>query len=495
MLPDDAGMASLLNHDLRAAISDIIGGLRLISHAALDEPTRLQLERVRAASEALARLLSDGFEQVPGDDGALGGSNLQIGRFLYDLEMRWAGRAREKGLNFHIALAADVPKVVSVDRTALDRVLSNILANAIKYTDFGAVRMVVSTNDTEQLLFSIHDQGPGFSPGALDRLFERNGHPDDAEKPGHGMGMYISKQLTGKLGGQISVRNLPDGGAEVLFDLPLKGVPCDPDAAARAPLPNLSHLKVLVAEDSETNQAVIGHMLAQMGAQFETAADGIAALDWLERENFDLALIDIEMPRLSGLEVMRALRGQAHLRRDMPVVAVTAYVLRANRDAIYTAGADAIVAKPLTDIETFGEAIARALRRSTAEPAASATAAQDALELNQATFDRLMEIAGPDGAPELLDRLIIDLTRVERCIVGATATADTNAIRAETHVLVAVAGAVGAERLQALAEALNAAAHQQDKASIATTGGALLGQIDRLIHFAQQALMHRGQQT
>jgi len=104
-------------------------------------------------------------------------------------------------------------------------------------------------------------------------------------------------------------------------------------------------------------------------------------------------------------------------------------------------------------------------------------------------------LPAPTGAPELLDRLIIDLTRVERGIVGATATADTNAIRAETHVLVAVAGAVGAERLQALAEALNAAAHQQDKASIATTGAALLGQIDRLIHYAQQALIRRGHQT
>jgi len=311
--------------------------------------------------------------------------------------MRWAGRAREKGLNFHIALAADVPKVVSVDHTALDRVLSNILANAIKYTDSGVVRMVVSTDDTDQLCFSIRDQGPGFSPGAQARLFERDGHPDDAEKPGHGVGMFISKQLTGKLGGQISVRNLPDSGAEVLFGLPLTGALYEPDASARAALPNLNRLKVLVAEDSETNQAVIGHMLTRMGAQVETAADGIAALDWLEREDFDLALIDIEMPRLSGLEVMRALRGQAHLRRDMPVVAVTAYVLRANRDAIYAAGADAIVAKPLIDIETFGEAISHALRRSTAEPAAFAAAAQDALELNHATFDRLMEIAGPDG--------------------------------------------------------------------------------------------------
>ena len=84
-----------------------------------------------------------------------------------------------------------------------------------------------------------------------------------------------------------------------------------------------------------------------MGAEFEMAADGVEALHWLERENFDIALIDIEMPRLSGIEVIRQLRANHRLHSPMPIVAVTAYVLRANREAIYAAGADAILSKPL----------------------------------------------------------------------------------------------------------------------------------------------------
>ncbi len=491
--PADQGRMILLGHDLRAAVSDIIGGLRLVDQNGLDDAMRLQLERVRASGEIVARLLEDGLSMMLGEDdfAATHPANLQMGRFLYDIEMRWSGRASEMGLRFQMTRGPDVPEVLTLDRIALERVISNILSNAIKYTDTGTVTLDVSMSQAGALQIAVTDQGPGFSPEALARLFEYKGRPDGNAKPGQGLGMHISKHMTGRLGGSISVENLPKRGARVVLELP-------PDTWTIAPpdamveLPDLSRTSVLIAEDSSTNQAIIGHMLARMGARFEIANDGIEALRWLERKNFDLALIDIEMPRLMGLEVIRTVRASNYLHSKMPIIAITAYVLRANRDAIYAAGADAILAKPFAGIETFGLTIAKVLNGPGISPGGMAQPKDPGVDFDRDCFDRLIEIAGPQAAMELLARLHNDLSNCERNLVAALADRNKSALRAETHVLIALAGAVGAVRLQALAQAMNSAAHHDDQGDLSALGGEALTHLDRLIHFIAQERSRQG---
>lgn len=494
----DVGKMTLLGHDLRAAVSDIIGGLRLIDQTSVDEATRLQLERVRASGEILARLLEQGLAQILGEDdfAATHPANLQMPRFLYDVEMRWSGRAREKGLGFRMTVAENVPAVLTLDRIALERVLSNILSNAIKYTDAGEVSLDVSMAQSGALRLSVTDEGPGFSAEALARLFEFQGRPDGAGKPGEGLGMHITRSMAGQLGGTISVENLVRGrGSRVTLDLPPETwTIAAPERAVE--LPDLSRTKVLVAEDNPTNQTIVSHMLAKMGAQFEIAADGVEALHWLERETFDLALIDIEMPRMNGIDVIRTLRARSngHRRPHMPVIAITAYVLRANRDAIYAAGADAILAKPLAGLETFGLAIANALgrvRNAGEDETLPMPAAEAAFD--RSTFDRLIEVAGPEAACELLDRLSADLGKCELGLRSGIADGDLTSVRAETHVLIALAGAVGAGRLQALAQTLNAAAHRRDRSTLDRHGMDAMGEIDRLIRFVAEERARRGE--
>jgi CheY-like chemotaxis protein/anti-sigma regulatory factor (Ser/Thr protein kinase) len=485
---------TLLGHDLRAAVSDIVGGLRLIEQNGLDPETRLQLERIRSASEVMARLLEEGLAMMLGEDDPADThpTNVQMSRFLYDVEMRWSGRAREKGLQFGVTVAEDVPQVLTLDRIALERILANILSNAIKYTDVGNVALKVELTTSDTLRFTVTDEGPGFSDAALSRLFEYEGRPEGTQKPGQGLGMHISKDMTGRLGGQISVRNLPDEGAEVTLDLPPDSwAVADADAAVE--LPDLSRIKVLVAEDTPTNQTLIGSMLAKMGAEYEIASDGVEALQWLERADFDLALIDIEMPRLSGIEVIRSVRARDRLHRDMPIIAVTAYVLRANRDAIYACGADAIMAKPLSGLETFGMAIGSVLERSARRDETAEQVPSQAAELNRARFDHLIEIAGPSAARELLDRLCNDLRSAERGLIGALHSNDRDGIRSETHILIALAGAVGAEVLQGLSQSLNASAHRHDAAAMGKLGQDALDHLDRLIHFVEKQRTRHGE--
>ena len=158
----DPARLSLLNHDLRAAVSDIMGGLRLIDQTNLDPATRLQLERVRTAAEGLARLLEQALAAMGGADDFSDRPprTIQLRRFLRDVEMRWSGRAREQGLNFQLALDDGAPRLLTLDRIALERVLSNILSNAIKYTDTGTVSLRVGCAAGGGLHFIVRDDGP-----------------------------------------------------------------------------------------------------------------------------------------------------------------------------------------------------------------------------------------------------------------------------------------------------------------------------------------------
>jgi CheY-like chemotaxis protein/DNA-binding phage protein len=482
----EADRLALIGHDLRAAVSDVIGGLRLIDHEGLDEAQRLQFERVRSSGEVLARLIEESLSILLGDTAPEPdtSANVQLARLVYDLEMRWSGRASEKGLAFRVAVAPGVPRVILTDRIALERVLANLLSNAVKYTDVGAVDFVVELAADGALRFVVTDNGPGFSPAALDRLFQFAARPEGTAKPGHGLGMFISKDMTGRLGGHIAVTNLAQGGAEVVLSLP-HGTWSAAAAHEAEPgeLPDLSQTKVLVAEDNPTIQSLLKIMLGRMGAEYCLAVDGVEAMHWLERERFDVALIDIEMPRLSGLDVIRAIRGNERLHAKMPVIAVTAYVRRAERETIYAAGADSILPKPLPAPEAIALAIAAALGRKAPPAAASAAVPDNVPELDRAKYDHLIDIAGPDAARELMERLARDLGSCRAGLARALDRGDNPAIRAETHVLIALAGAVGATRLQRAAEALNLAAHRRDGTGSAGLAGDCLDLVDKLVTF------------
>ncbi|KFI33460.1 histidine kinase [Haematobacter missouriensis] len=474
-----ASRLSLLGHDLRAAMSDIIGALRLIDQSGLDPATRLQLERIRAAGEGMALLLEEGLSLLPGEDGStdVHPTNIRFARLLYDLDMRWSGRAQEHGLTFELRVGDDLPETIGLERISLERILSNILSNAIKYTDQGGVTMDVSLLADDTIRFQVEDTGPGFSSEALTRLFRYQGR-GDRRKPGTGLGLHITREMADRLGAEVEVRNREDGGGVVTLLLPRGSwATLTPEPVQTAQLPDLAGRHVLLAEDSATNQMLVSRMLETMGAVVTLASDGIEALHLLDQRPFDLALIDIEMPRLTGIEVIRALRAMPDARGRTPVLAVTAYVLRGNRRAIYAAGADRILAKPISGLDIFAQAIGEVLPGGMPPPAEPRDEPFD-----RERFEQLLEIAGPEGRRELLTRLDADLRGVERGLVTGLADDNPIEIRTHSHVLIALAGAVGAESLQRRAEKVNRAAHLGNAAVIALLGKEVLDQLDVLIH-------------
>lgn len=258
---------------------------------------------------------------------------------------------------------------------------------------------------------------------------------------------------------------------------------------------NLEGLSVLLAEDNPTNQMVASQMLESLGAKVTIAGDGLEALEMLSERSFDVALIDIEMPRISGLDLIRQLRADPGPVATMPMIALTAYVMREHRAAIEDAGADGIIAKPIVSIARFGGEILghvrqRRARRPAADPAPDRASEQApdlaqarAAHFDHAVFDALCGQFEPEGRRELVRRVGGDIGAACESVAGAIRGRDFDALRTATHPLMAVAGVIGALRLRSLAHRLNSAGHAGDDSSLDDDGSELLFEAERVLRF------------
>lgn len=234
----------------------------------------------------------------------------------------------------------------------------------------------------------------------------------------------------------------------------------------------LRNKRILLAEDNITNQMVATQMLDALGATVDVANDGAEALEMIGTASYDLFLIDIEMPRVSGLDVIRSIRGAAAPLCDAPVIAVTAYALREHRDKITEAGADGLIPKPLLGIEQFGRDIV-SLADHSFERVAEAEAREGRKAVNALgglvsleTFNDLNAAVGPQAMAELLVKIDADLALAQNSVRQGAANIDRSAIKSATHVLVSVAGAIGAHGLQALARRLGDVASSRTGADL-----------------------------
>ena len=426
-----------------------MGGLRLLEHEALSPEGVAQLERVRAAAELTAGLseevLRGGAPRTPAPDALC-----DLHRLVGDEMRRSRGAAAPHGVTVRLEMSEAAPRMVRADPMSMRRILANAMANALRHAR-AEVALSVATSADGALRIAVADDGPGFEAEVPERLFAPAGK--GAASTGSGLGLHIAASHAEWIGARLSARNRPEGGALVELILP-------PEAAAPAAvgdLPDLAGWRVLVADDSETVQALLSGMLGRLGATCERALDGVAALNWLSRERFDLALVDAEMPLLTGAEVIRAerVRQVRGVAPPMPMVALTAHVDGAGRAALSEAGADGVLLKPLPDVETFGRALAALV--DTAAPRQD-WRPESAPPLSAATLVELMRAAGPAHQDEVLARLSDDLAGVDAALRTAAETLDRPALRFQAHVLLSLAGAVGALPTRAAALRLNAVA-------------------------------------
>lgn len=246
--------------------------------------------------------------------------------------------------------------------------------------------------------------------------------------------------------------------------------------AQSAGVARLRGKRILLAEDNLTNQMVATQMLEALGVQVDVANDGAEALEMLDRKSYDIFLIDIEMPRVSGLEVIREIRGRKKPFCDAPLIALTAYALREHREKIADAGADGLIPKPLIGIDQFGRDILVFVDRAASRApeggfgGGRGEGGGDRAPEGRVTmsvYSALEEAIGAESMVDLLGKVDADLEAAQRDVAHSVSSRDMESLRGATHVLISVAGAIGAQRLQMLAQRLNVAAHGHGKDDVA----------------------------
>ncbi|QWP79522.1 response regulator [Lysobacter sp. K5869] len=343
-----------LGHEVRTPMTGVLGMSELLLDTPLDQKQRGYTESIRRAGEHLLRLVNDALDLARIESG-----KLELAHEPFDLRALVAQAAdlmrplaQQRGLRFEIHVADDAPRGLRGDASRVCQVLLNLLGNAIKFTDEGSVSLRVERLAPHGVRFEVSDTGPGLNEEQKQRLFRRfeqaEGARTAARYGGSGLGLAISQELAAAMEGEIAVYSEAGHGARFVFDLPLPyaepPVGTD-DRVQRLPRPHAGPLAILLVEDDATVAEVIAGLLRSQGHRVTHVGNGLAALAETATARFDIALLDLDLPGINGLELARQLRAQGFL---PPLVAVTA---RADADAepqAVEAGFDRFLRKPVT---------------------------------------------------------------------------------------------------------------------------------------------------
>ena len=400
-----------MSHEIRTPLNGIVGMLRLLSGTPLSPEQRRMLDSAQHSSDFLLNLLNDllDLSKIEAGQLELETQPFSIKALLDQLESMFSIQIAERGLQFSTSLAPEVPEVLIGDHLRLRQILTNLVSNAIKFTDKGFVAVHVGLERKEDDIATLHcrveDSGMGVSLEKQDEIFQTFVQADSSTTRnygGTGLGLAICKQLCILMNGSIWMESDPGRGS-VFHCLVQLGIGKREDIAERSePLPandtTMAPLSILLAEDNETNREVARMTLEQDGHRIVMAENGYEALEQLLSSTFDLILMDMQMPKMDGVTACRLLRSceQGIIPNEgprdwlpllqklsavvagtyTPVIALTANVLRADKERCLDAGMDDFLTKPLQPAE-----IQRVLRRFTTagsgDQAASATKEPD----------------------------------------------------------------------------------------------------------------------
>ncbi len=368
-----------VSHEIRTPMNGIMGMLQVLENSPLNAEQQAQVGIATGSADTLLRLLNDilDFSKIESGKLEFEAMPFALPGAIGEVAALLRARAAEKRLELATDLPADVPPYVVGDAVRLKQVLLNLTGNAIKFTPQGrvvvAVRALAVTATEAALRFSVLDTGIGMNQQTQAKLFQAFSQGDSSMTRrfgGTGLGLAISQRLVARMGGQISVRSEPGQGAEFSFDLklPLASVPVRPPATV-APFPVAPLAgRVLVVEDDRVNQRVIQLILQKLGVDSALAGEGQAAVDAVAATRFDAVLMDCQMPGMDGFEATRQIR--AFLAgRPLPIIALTANAMNADREACSAAGMDDFIAKPVRQDE-LRAVLARWLPAGAASPSA-----------------------------------------------------------------------------------------------------------------------------
>ncbi len=447
--PRDLVATRYWGHDMRGALAELTDHLRLIPRAELTPLASVHLAAALQQSLGLARMIGAALADLTGTPPPEPLTDLPS--LLAELEVIYARPAARRGARLTIRRDPNLPERVMLDAVLLDRILRNLIGNALTHGGARQIDVLLHRVSPLRLGLRVQDDGSGFPQVMLAGGMVGAPH-------GHGLGLGIVAGLVADLGGVWGLGNRATGGAEVWVHLPYDPVAEPVLAAAAAQVRGrLAGARILAADDSATSRTLLRGLLEAEGATVDLADSGPAAVEMLNRHSYDLLIVDALMPGLSGAQVIRALRSQARAHAQAPALAMTADNSVQRLDELIAAGASRVLIKPLPDPVELLRVVERLLKSAAASTAAAAPAlpAEVPPLFDPEPLLRVCALAGPTTGREILERIVVDLTETLDWLNRAGNPPDPAELRAATHVLIALAGTGGAMQLLARTQALN----------------------------------------
>ncbi len=354
---------SNMSHEIRTPMNGIIGMAQLLGYTRLTDEQQEYLSAIRSSSDVLMALINDVLDLSKIESGKieLEQRDFSLQECLRDVIRTQAALIDEKGLNMVTDIAPGVPDNLIGDQLRLKQILINLLGNAVKFTHKGEIRIAVTAmerSDSIALLkLSVTDSGIGISPEAMSKIFEPFVQADGSNTRkygGTGLGLSICTRLVNLMGGTIRVESVEGGGSTFTITLTfiVNEASLLSDGRSRSGKVNFSwngpFLSILVVDDLELNLLFATRVLQKAGHTVVTARNGLEALEIWGEGNFDLILMDIQMPVMNGLEATQAIRlREESSGRHIPIIALTARALQDEREKIQSQGLDGYLTKPI----------------------------------------------------------------------------------------------------------------------------------------------------
>ncbi|MCE1225309.1 MAG: PAS domain S-box protein [Geobacteraceae bacterium] len=350
-----------MSHEVRTPLNGIMGLSQLLRTTELTEEQAGYMDMLDSSARSLLALINDilDISRIEAGSLVIQQTVFSLTKLLREVITLYEKPAEEKGISLQLQLPDELPTALVGDPLRLKQVLINLIGNAIKFTANGGVSLQISRlQDSPQgirFCFEVQDSGIGMSAETLQKIFNPFTQADASTARihgGSGLGLAICRRLSELMGGSIRAESSLGHGSRFLVELPFARYAGEQDADAaetellsQAPL---EPLHVLLVEDQEVNRTFVQRLLERQGHRIVPAADGLMALELLERDSYDLMLLDIQMPGMGGEEVLARLRQREQASGlHLPVIALTAHALAGDKEKLLEAGFDGYISKPV----------------------------------------------------------------------------------------------------------------------------------------------------
>ncbi|KEL76429.1 aerobic respiration control sensor protein ArcB [Escherichia coli 5-366-08_S3_C3] len=455
---DKTTFISTISHELRTPLNGIVGLSRILLDTELTTEQEKYLKTIHVSAVTLGNIFNDiiDMDKMERRKVQLDNQPVDFTSFLADLENLSALQAQQKGLRFNLEPTLPLPHQVITDGTRLRQILWNLISNAVKFTQQGQVTVRVRYDEGDMLHFEVEDSGIGIPQDELDKIFAMYYQVKDSHggnpATGTGIGLAVSRRLAKNMGGDITVTSEQGKGSTFTLTIHAPSVAEEVDDAFDEDDMPLPALNVLLVEDIELNVIVARSVLEKLGNSVDVAMTGKAALEMFKPGEYDLVLLDIQLPDMTGLDISRELT-KRYPREDLPpLVALTANVLKDKQEYL-NAGMDDVLSKPLS-VPALTAMIKKFWDTQDDEESTVTTEENSKSEalLDIPMLEQYLELVGP--------KLITDgLAVFEKMMPGYVSVLESNltaqdkkGIVEEGHKIKGAAGSVGLRHLQQLGQ-------------------------------------------